>query len=153
MCPLCKEAGWPDQHFLSACKYLPEQDRQYLTRGRLVGKMTDALEEEIEKWNTNVIEGYEDNQLTAIPSHTLRVQVRQSPYMDTFHNHHAVSITIDSSVTGNTMRQSTATRLACRVKGSSQSAHQADGSSPFKMVGETHVVFTRDERKFEFEGL
>lgn len=36
---------------------------------------------------------------------------------------------------------------------SSQSAHQADGSSPMKVVGETRLTFNRGANKFQFEGL
>ena len=34
-----------------------------------------------------------------------------------------------------------------------QSAHQADGSSPLEVVGETLVIFSRDTHDFNFEGL
>ena len=30
-CPLCKQAGCDDQHFLSACSFLPPEDRLYFT--------------------------------------------------------------------------------------------------------------------------
>lgn len=36
---------------------------------------------------------------------------------------------------------------------SSQSIHQADGSSPLHVVGETCLSFTREDRIFTFEGL
>ena len=51
------------------------------------------------------------------------------------------------------IRHSIVTRLGCQVTPSSQSAHQADGSSPLKVVGETRLSFTRDNREFSFEGL
>ena len=35
-CPLCKAKGQPDQHFLSKCVFLPESDRRYLTKARIV---------------------------------------------------------------------------------------------------------------------
>ena len=79
------------------------------------------------------------------------MQVRQSPYMDTFHRYHTVRITIDSHAEGNMMRESTATRLSAEIKHSSQSAHQADG--PLAVVGEVRLTFTRDSKSFLFEGL
>ncbi|VDI10897.1 G protein-coupled receptor 125 [Mytilus galloprovincialis] len=33
-CILCKQAGRPSQHFLSTCKYLPDEDKQYMSRVR-----------------------------------------------------------------------------------------------------------------------
>ena len=59
-----------------------------------------------------------------------RIDIRQSPYLDTFCGHHTVRVTIDSGATGNMIRHSTARRLGCEIKTSSQSAHQADGTSP-----------------------
>ena len=66
-----------------------------------------------------------------------RVQTRQSPYMDTFYDHHPVRVTIDSGATGNMIRQALVRKLGALVKASSQSAHQADGSSPLNVVGDT----------------
>ena len=73
--------------------------------------------------------------------------------MDTFHGYHTVRITIDSGAEGNMMRESTATRLSAEIKPSSQSAHQADGSSPLAVVGELRLTFTRDSKSFLFKGL
>ena len=36
---------------------------------------------------------------------------------------------------------------------SAQSAHQADGSSPVKVISETKLSFTRGQHVFQFEGL
>jgi hypothetical protein len=70
-----------------------------------------------------------------------------------FYNHHPVRITIDSGATGNMIRHSTVQRLGSPVSASSQSVHQADGSSPLNVVGETHVSFYRDGNKYVFRGL
>ena len=35
-CPLCSQAGRKSDHFLSKCRYLPEEDRKYLTKARNV---------------------------------------------------------------------------------------------------------------------
>ena len=40
-CPLCKQAGRNDQHFLSTCTYLPPEDRTYLSRSRLTSALDD----------------------------------------------------------------------------------------------------------------
>ncbi|KAL2088290.1 hypothetical protein ACEWY4_015189 [Coilia grayii] len=54
---------------------------------------------------------------------------------------------------GNMMRSSCATRLGVTITGSTQSAHQADGSSPLKVLGETRTYFQRDSLTLHFEGL
>ena len=51
------------------------------------------------------------------------------------------------------IRSSTAKQLQARISKSSQSAHQADNSSPLIIVGETHLMFTHDDRQYAFEGL
>ena len=82
-----------------------------------------------------------------------RVQTRQSPYMDVFHGHRVVRITIDSGATGNMIRHSTAKRLGRPVISSAQSVQQADGSSQLQVVGEMRTSFTRNNTDFTFEGL
>ena len=82
-----------------------------------------------------------------------RVQTRQSPYMDVFHGHHVIRVTTDSGATGNMIRHSTVKRLGSQIVSSAQSVHQADGSSQLKVVGETRISFSRDNRVFSFEGL
>ena len=89
----------------------------------------------------------------SLSTHVFRIQTRQSPYLDMFHAHHPVRITIDSGATGNMIRHTVVQRLGCRVTPSSQSVHQADGSSPLHVVGETRLSFTREDRIFTFEGL
>ena len=70
---------------------------------------------------------------SAVPDTTLpspdvvayRVQTRQSPYMDVFHGHRVVRVTIDSGATGNMIRHSTAKHLGCPIISSAQSVQQA----------------------------
>lgn len=51
------------------------------------------------------------------------------------------------------IRASSVTILGTRISGSSQSAHQADGSSPLTVIGEARLTFTRDSHDLLFEGL
>ena len=82
-----------------------------------------------------------------------RVQVRRSPYLDVFCDHHTAHLTIDSGATGNMIRASTAKRLGAHITKSSQHASQADGSSRLEVVGETRLTFTRDDHTLLFDGL
>jgi len=82
-----------------------------------------------------------------------RVQVCQSPYNDAFYSHHPVYLTIDSGATGNMIPASSAISMEATITRSYQSAHQADGSSPLKVVGEIPLVFTRDDHELYFVGL
>ena len=105
-----------------------------------IRQVTDILDEVDEGDDEN----YDGNDAFDVnPTAAQRIDVRQSPYLDTFHNHHAVRVTIDSGATGNMIRHDTAVRLGCKIKHSSQSAHQADGSSPLTIVGETTISLAR----------
>ena len=44
-------------------------------------------------------------------------------------------------------------KLGAETVSSLQSAHQADGSSPVKLMGETRIALTHDKHMFHFEGL
>ena len=153
-CPLCKQAGRPDNsHFLSECSFLPDQDRKYITKAR---QIADILDDPHEPETTpNVAEPDSDTDDTG-PSPSpkvFRIQTRQSPYLDMFYSHYPVRITIDSGATGNMIRHTVVQRLGCHMTSSSQSVHQADGSSPLHVVGETRFSFNREGRDFTFEGL
>ena len=69
-----------------------------------------------------------------------RIQTRQSPYMDVFHGHCIVPVTIDSGATGNMIRHSTEKHLGCTIMSSAQPVQQADGSSQLQVVGETNIL-------------
>ncbi|CAC5422319.1 unnamed protein product [Mytilus coruscus] len=60
---------------------------------------------------------------------------------------------VSIGATGNMLRASAGTRMGIEIKSSSQSAHQADGSSSLKVTGEVYTNFTRDGRELHFEGL
>ena len=90
-CPLCKQAGRTSTgHFLSECKFLPPEDRRFMLKARQIvavldGDNPDTMTEPDPPDNEGV-PPYPPE--TAVPNATCLVQVRQSPYIDTFHNHH-----------------------------------------------------------------
>ena len=81
------------------------------------------------------------------------VQIEQSPYLDVFHGHDTVRLTIDSGATGNMMRTSCAHYLRVKVTKGTQAVRQADGLSHLKVVGEVRTVFVYGKHKIYFEGL
>ena len=58
-----------------------------------------------------------------------RVQARQPRYMDAFHSHHVIRVTIDSGATGNMIRHSTVKRFGSQIVSCTQSVHKVDDSS------------------------
>ena len=104
-CPLCKQAGRPDNaHFLSECSFLPEQDRKYITKARQIADIFDNPSEPEPTPCVDESVGHTDDTGSSLNSHVLRIQTRQSPYLDMFYAHHPVRVTIDSGATGNMIR-------------------------------------------------
>ena len=67
-----------------------------------IRQVTDIFDEADEGNDEN----YDVNdELPVNPTAVQRIDVRQSPYFDTFHDHHAVRMTIDSGATGNMIRE------------------------------------------------
>ena len=156
-CPLCKQAGRASQgHYLSECNYLPEQDRKFMLKARqIVSVLDDDMSDPVIDHDSPPLDDSESLNLPQ-PLHTNTtrlVQVRQSPYIDTFYQHHHARIVLDSGATCNLIRLSALNRFGAKVTPSSQSAHQADGSSPMKVVGEARLLFNRDTYTFQFEAL
>ena len=95
-CPLCFQAGRPSGHFLSSCTLLPDQDRRYMAKAtQIVGILEDDCEDTPFECPHNSSDEVEDLPSKTAPA-AFRIQTRQSPYMDTFHGHTPVRITIDS---------------------------------------------------------
>ena len=146
-CPLCKQTGPKDiHHFLSECPHLPEPDRRSMQGVQPKVRGTDVCYFDYQ---------YSDQQHAPdggepVEQHQVqRINVRQSPFLDAFCGHHMVRLTIDSSATGDMTRRSTVVRLGCDIKRTSHSAHQADGSSPLTIIGET----SRKNNTFAFTGM
>ena len=152
-CPLCKQAGRREfRHFLSSCRFLPDNDRKFMTKARqIVGIINNEQTNDVDFTETTCCDDVDPIDSTSHP--TFRIQVHQSPYVDVFFHHHSARITIDSGATGNMICLSTVKRLGAVILKSSQSAHQADGSSPLKVIGETKLMFVRGEKSFSFDGL
>ena len=143
-CPLCKEAGRNHSHFLSKCQFLPDSDKQYFIKTRAVQECHDDEQSDTELVN--------DEEPESAPF-TRRVNVKKSPELRAFYNHHPVRITLDSGAETNMIKASTARYLGVPVSANSQSALQADGVTPLTVVGETHVSLVRDGVTLHLEAL
>ena len=110
-CPLCKQAGCPRyDHFLSACRYLPPEDRQFMSRARQSFAAAEAtLEPDSEDFDNDFTD-----QLCApvetVPT-TRRVSTKQSPHMKAYYNHHVVQINVDSGAEISMIRASIADHI------------------------------------------
>ena len=152
ICPLCKQAGRSNtNHFLSQCTFLPDSDRRFMVKVRqIVGILDNDQDTDCDLDPDAPVP---DTTLLSPDVVAYRVQTRHSPYMDVFHGHRVVRVTIDSGATRNMIRHSSAKHLGCPIISSAQSVQKADGSSQLQVVGELRTTFTRDNTDFTFEGL
>ena len=129
VCPLCKQSKRPKtDHFLSACPFLLEQDRQYILRARIVTGVDDlalsesSVEEEIRD------PGYDIPYTTgpSEPATVCRVMIKESPHLNMFHSHIPIQVTLDSGAMGNLISSHAAKHIGAHIQPTFQGAHQAE---------------------------
>ena len=155
-CAMCDSHGRPNNHHLMDCRWIPSDDREYISRKHAAARNIGVDEEEYDDeyssdgdsvTSAHYIRHNDDDTLSR------RIQVEQSPYLDTYYRHCPLRITVDSGATGNFIGQSTAKRLRLHVRKSTQSANQADGSSKLKVMGEISITVVRGCHDLKFEAL
>ena len=145
-CPLCKLANRPDRHFLSNCSYLPEADKKYVKRAR--SRQVDFTEDaHSQEDSDSEEEGRFEYQSCK------RVNITQSPYIDTLYKGRKVRVTIDSGATGSLVHSDVVKKLNLPIFPTTQYASQADGSSALSVLGETRFTLSLDRMSLPFEGL
>lgn len=82
VCPLCKSAKRPDAHFLSTCTFLPESDRRYITKARLIAQIMDEADPEDDNDYAEHTEAEPDPPPAAAAIR--KVQVSPSPHINAF---------------------------------------------------------------------
>ena len=148
-CPLCKQAGRTVyDHYLSTCKYLSEHDRLYISSTRNVTGLdnNDSAEDEQQLLNDS------DDQAQGV-SMTCRVNTKQSPFFKAFYLYNPLRLTLDSGVETNMIRETVAKSIGAKMCKSSQLARQADGLTPLKVIGETHLVLSRGGTNLHLDAL
>ena len=99
-CPLCKQAGRSEvSHFLSECKYLPDTDRRYIVKARQILGILDDESEADDNLDTGLPICDAKDEEPSSSAVAYRVQTCQSQYIDVFHGHHIIRVTIDSGAT------------------------------------------------------
>ena len=88
------------------------------------------------------------------PIHVInRVLTHPSPVLPLFHNNKLYQVTLDTGGTCNVLDDVTARDLRCDVRPTNQRARMADGRTSLEVLGETDVVFTRNNKSFTFSAL
>ena len=147
-CPLCSAAHRPSNHYLSKCQFLPESDRKFIARARLIGSLED------EECDSNSVD-HEDSVVSAVtltPS-TRRVQVSLSPTVDMYYKHNRLTVTLDTGAETNMIRESSVRKIGATIIKSNQLAFQADGKSPLNIKGETKLLLSYNNKQFTLNAL
>ena len=149
-CTLCKQAGRPYQHFLSKCKYLPEEDRSYMS------KVRHTVPDDLPSESDDELPSVEDSEHVTYKFRSVasrRVTTKQSPVFKAFYKHHPVEVLLDTGAELSMIKASSAKRIGATVKKSNQSALQADGMTPLEVVGETRITLTRGGTDLYLEAI
>ena len=125
-CPLCKQAGRNDLHYLSACPFLPSEDRAYLARSHL----TTSIDEEADLVPDALPCPEPDDYDPILPTARIvsrRVSTKQSPHFKAFYKQRSLTLTLDTGAETSMIKLSTARLSGAPIKKSTQQALRADG--------------------------
>ena len=81
------------------------------------------------------------------------VSTKQSPHFKAFFGHHPVNLTLDTGAEISMIKTSIAKDIGAIIKKSNQTALQADGLTPLKIIGETHLTLSRGNKTLKLEAL
>ncbi|CAG2208187.1 unnamed protein product [Mytilus edulis] len=155
-CILCKQAGRPSQHFLSTCKYLPDEDKQYMSRVRqsYCTEVGDSeSEDNVDNEQVSFLNDNVGPSKLRVVSALRRVSTKQSPYFKAFYKHFPLELTLDTGAEVSMIKASSADYIGVTIKKSNHSALQADGVTPLNIVGECHFTLSRDGIELQLEAL
>ena len=152
-CPLCKQAGRNDQHFLSSCSYLPPEDRTYLSRSRFMSTFDDEEPDYVDY--APPLFTAEDGPPLCTSAHSVsrRVSTKQSPHFKAFYKHYPIQLTLDTGAETSMIKSSLARSIGAPIMKSSQQALQADGLTPLAVVGETRLILSRADNQLTLDAL
>ena len=152
MCPLCQQVGRnKTDHFLSSCPFLPEKDKRYVTRTRVVECQDEFSDSEAEDEEDVVVQQVLQPTNTSIVS---RVTIRRSPLLNVTYKNKSVDILLDCGAESNIIREDVAKQLGVKiVPNSSQVPSLADGTTALNIVGEVHLSFMRHNLSFHMDAL
>ena len=154
-CVLCKQAGRPHQHFLSTCKFLPDEDKRYMSRVRQ-SYCNDTpgsdIDSECEGYENLSCNDSEPSKLRVV-SALRRVSTKKSPFFKAFYKQFPLQLTLDTGAEVSMVKASSVNLIGVPIKKSNHTALQADGITPLDIVGECHFTLCRDGIELQLEAL
>ena len=177
-CCLCRTAGRPNyqDHYLSQCRYLPEEDRKRMTSSKIrnIEVLDDANNyDNYAAHNFDIASVYQqggpsseqnqnnnnevsDNNLFIDPSPAIqrRVSTRKSPKMQCFFGHIPITLLLDSGAESNLMGENTCKQMGLQYSKTNQGAQQVDMKTPLPVVGEiSGIKITKGAHVFMLDAL
>ncbi len=152
LCEAAKRSG-ADSHFFSQCKYLPESDRKWVSKVRIVDVDSDEEEGYAEE-ESEAVDTLECSALIDRPAVTRRVVTRKSPYLCCVYRQITVRICLDTGAESNLMSNRFALYARIKVSPSRQGATQADQETSLNVIGEVkNVRLTYGRHTFILDAL
>ena len=163
-CCLCDAAGRPALgHFLSACPFLPANDKKFMSKAREVIASFDENEFEEHGECEYEQEDYEapnSNKISMVSlKHSIndiysrRVDIVLSPVLQVRRNGKASLWTLDSGAEASLIRESECNELNVKILPTRQRARMADGASHLPIIGEAHFTAQWGHHDLKFSGL
>ena len=177
-CCLCRTANRPnyDDHFLSQCRYLPENDRKRMTSSKIRNvEVYDDDDDEYDYYaaasneseiapeiqhggaaSGNIVNTADNNNIFLDPPVSIlrRVTTRKSPRMECFHGHVLVCLLLDTGAESNLMGERTCRQMGLKYSRTNQGAQQVDMKTPLSIIGEvTGVKISKGAHVFHLDAL
>ena len=154
-CCLCEAAGRPqNNHFLSACPYLPAEDKRFISRGREIAVESDDVDSEEEE-TSGAVKMVSKNLTTvkSVKAVSRKVEIISSLILSVKVNNKPSDWTLDGGATSSMIEEEECERLGVEILPTCQRATQADGLTPLPVLGEVHFIASKGHHTFKFSGL
>ena len=170
-CCLCRTANRPgfETHYLSQCKFLPEEDKKRLSNVRNI-EVIDYSETEYSMSGSGSSDDGDhqhsdgdevdrsEKEADEIPttenvSNTRRVAIRKTAILKCFYKHHPVIVVLDTGAESNLVSERCVRELELSMSSSTQGAVMADRTAELTVLGEVVFMIVRGSYELECEAL
>ena len=152
-CPLCKQTGRPDRHYLSKCPFLPPEDLTYMTKSRLTTSVDEVASSDEEPPLPTFVPEPPDATCSTARIISRRVSTSLSPFVKVFYKHHPLTLTLDTGAETSMIKASIARQIGAPITKTTQQVLQADGITPMAVIGETHLTLSRSDLSLKLDAL
>ena len=152
-CCFCEAKGRIcDDHFLSQCPFLPEEDKRYMSKTREVTLRSDEdSDEEVDESKSKV---KVTRLISHVPCPTIRkVDIMSSPIIKVVSNNTEASMVLDLGAEANLATSTFCDKIGAVIHPTRLKAFMADGITPLPTEGEAHFNIKLGHHSLKFSGL